>query len=1562
MTMQDLTSPARDEARNASLAGPFRLSQQQARLWRRQAAGVRGACQLVARIRGGPEETLRREALRGALGRVVAGQEILRTLFREVPGHRLAGQVVADELEPELREEDLSGLDPAACRRREGTLLEEQRRPFDVERGPLLRAAMIDRGAGEHLISVVAASLCVDRRSLVNLMLEWHREYRASSEIGDAAELPDGPDAPLQYVDFTEWQRGLAEDEGGDLARSFWRDQLPSGDLELELPFEHPGAGEGGAPERVSRELEPELLAAVDRTAERLGAGRESFLLTCWVVLLLGAAGRRELTVGVRTEGRGYEELEAGIGPYARWLPLRVRLNAGICFSEALRVVHERREEAESSHEYFAWKVGEEDRALPAGFEYEAALPALELFFDRPAELSGTSGLLDTARLWVRVEETGAGATLSIHHLGGVLREGGPEQVARQLRALVAHAAAEPETRVDRLSGLDEEARHRLLVELNRTGRPFSDGTPVHRLIERQAARTPDRPAAFHEERRITYRELDADANRLARHLRRAGVASETPVALCMERSIDALVAMLAILKAGGCYVPLEPDGPEARLRAHLDLSGAPLAVTDEGLSARFTRAGVATVCPARDRIEIDSEDGDPLPGDPEPEGFAYIVFTSGSTGLPKGIGISHRSLVNYLESTLEELGAAAPGAGGGDGDGLRFGLISTFAADLGVTAVFAALASGGAVEVIGYDRAADAERLAELLARRPVDVLKIVPSHLEALLAAAGDRVLPRETLILGGEGLRGDLVRRLHEAGAAPGTAARRVINEYGPTETTVGSILRRVVEADAREPAVPIGGPIANTRVYVLNDALEPVPPGMVGELCVGGAGVARGYVGRSGRSAESFLPEPFGGEAGGRIYRTGDLARFLPDGQTLVFLGRRDDQVKIRGYRVEPGEIEAALRAYPSVGGTAVLARAAASGRTRLVAYVVPEGGRPCAPDAARRLEEFLRDRLPEYMVPGAFVFLDALPLTPNGKLDRSALPEPAEGSARAAAAPPRTPAEETLIRIWSEILKIEPIGIHDNFFALGGDSIQNILVASRARREGLVLSPQQLFEHPTIAELAPLARRAEEADGAERAPVIGPVLPMPAAHRFFEENPEGIDHFNMSVMVELRRPARIAVVGGALRRVVSQHDALRTRCRRENGSWSQGIDPPPAGSPLAVVDLSAVPRERRRGALEAAAGACQDSLDLQRGSLVRSVLLELGAGGRRLLIVAHHLVTDVISWQILLEDFQIAFRALEESREPVLPPKTTSVKEWAQRLREHARSEALGRQAAWWQAMAGRAASVRRLEPDRPDGTDSLSASRTLAVTADAEVTAALTEELPREHGAAVQEVLLTALVLAVTRQTGGRSALVELEAHGREPLFQDLDPSRTVGWFTAVYPVLLDLGRAVEPAGYLREVQRQLREVPDHGIGYGLLRYLRGDPEIAGGLASMLRAQLGFNYLGELERVLPESDLLAPAAESRGPERRGDARRTHELEVVASVGAGRLKLQCTVASERFGAGRIQSLLETFRDEVARLVRACREHADELRTAAVSDVELGEEELDSILTQIGGVEE
>ncbi|HEX3251441.1 MAG TPA: amino acid adenylation domain-containing protein, partial [Pyrinomonadaceae bacterium] len=1084
------------------------------------------------------------------------------------------------------------------------------------------------------------------------------------------------------------------------------------------------------------------------------------------------------------------------------------------------------------------------------------------------------------------------------------------------------------ETLVSEFDLLSENERGQLLIEWNDTAttRPRQY---FHELFERQVELRPEAIALSFGEQLLTYAELNERANQLAHYLRDFGVGPDVLVAVMLERSFDMIISVLAVLKAGGAYLPLDPTYPVDRLSFMLEDAQAAVLITRyelvDDLPASWTRVidldTDAAIIAAQSRenpgVEVDAEN------------LAYVIYTSGSTGQPKGVMVAHRGVTNLAASMAEALDVNA------DSRVLQF---SSLSFDASVSEIVISLFGGARVCLESQESLLPGPELVQLFNDRAITTVTLPPS----VLAMLPDDDLPAlRTITVAGEACPATVAQRWSEG--------RKFINAYGPTEATVCATLTQILDRGLRRP--PIGHPISNTQVYLLDQNLLPVPIGVPGELYIGGISLSRGYLHRPDLTAERFIPNPFSSQPGARLYRTGDLARYLASGE-IDYLGRADNQVKVHGYRIELGEIEALLDAHPAVRESLVIAREDEPGDKRLVAYVASTDEQP---PTTSELHSYLKEKLPLFMVPSAFVMLDQWPLSPNGKIDTRALPTPDQErpELEETFVAPVTPVEQLLANIWADILRIEKVGIHDNFFELGGDSVLSIQIVSRANQAGLQLKPKQIFQHQTIAELASIAGTLPEVL-AEQGVVVGPVPLTPIQHWFFEHHQENPHHYNQSVLLEVGAEFDPSLLEQTVRELLLHHDALRLRFAVEEGKWRQWISEPETEVPFSSYDFSELTEDAQRTAIEETAAKLQVSLNLTTGPLMRAAYFGLGARGGRVLVLIHHIAVDGVSWRIVLEDLQRAYEQLERGEQVALGAKTTSWQQWGEQLAAYAQSEAVQSELSHWLRGEG----VSELPVDQTAGANLESTAQTVTVKLSAEETESLLREVPKAHQTQINEVLLTALLQACGRWSGESRLLVDLEGHGREEISEDLDLSRTVGWFTSITPVLLEQPAGGTAAETLAAVKDQLRGIPQRGIGYGLLRYLSEDEKVVEQLREQPKPDLSFNYIGQVDQSFNESALLKATREPIGPIADPATPLPHKIYVNGIVFEGQLLMRFKYSDNLYRSATIEKLAGDFMTNLRSLIAECRSSvARRHRVADFPLLKVDQEMLDQAFAQI-----
>ncbi|MBO3275546.1 amino acid adenylation domain-containing protein [Pseudomonas sp. Milli4] len=1356
--------------------------------------------------------------------------------------------------------------------------------PMDLRNGPLWRVLDVNLGGGRRELLLVLHHIICDGWSVQVLLDDFSTLYAAHAE----GREPSLPALPVQYADFAAWQREHLAAGEAQRQLAYWRERLGDSHPLSSLPTDRPRPeqqGHRGA--RYALIIDAGLSQALRELAGSNGATLFMTMLAVYMTLLHRHGNQDDLRIGVPVAGRTRAEVEGLIGLFVNTLVLRGQLSARQSFAALLRQVKAIALGAQANQDLPFDQLVEAlgvSRSLAHNplcqvkFTQQFALPEERAIGGLRLSASQRDDFSAHFDLGLDITDTPSGIQAVFTYACDLFDEPRIAGLAADLLGICAQVVRQPEIALGELqlaaapSRLDGEAR----------AFPASD---VLGLWDAAVAATPQALALQCEDAGYDFAWVDAQANRLARYLGERGVVAESRVGLCLERSVEFVVALLATLKAGAAYVPLDPKWPAERQAFALSDSAARWLLGDTAAPGDFGGEVIGMDADAAWRSRPDSAPALRV----HPLQAAYVIYTSGTSGTPKGVVIDHGALADYVQGLLARLDLGA---------GASMAMVSTVAADLGHTVLFGALCSGNTLHLIAPERANDADRFAAYMARHRVDVLKIVPTHLGGLLqAATPEAVLPARALILGGDALPWDLLARIRRL-----KPECRVINHYGPTETTVGVLTCEPAGAEAIGASVPVGRPLPNARALVLDDDLRPVVQGAGGELYLGGPGLARGYLERPGLTATVFLPDPW--VPGQRLYRTGDRARLLGDGQ-LQFLGRADDQVKVRGYRVSLGEITERLRQLDGVGDAVVRL----DERGQLLAYAVGESGRRLDGEALRAA---LSERLPDYMVPAHVLALDAFPLTANGKLDHAALPAPERAMEVFEA--PREGVEAILAGLWQEALGLDRVGRHDNFFSLGGDSILSLQIIARARRQGVRLTPKQLFEKQTIAELAQVAQVSEARAAAPvkaEPPAVRHFPLTPIQARFFALPLGRRAHWNQSLLFDLPKALDAGLLRQALGWLLAQHDSLRLAFEQgEDGQWRQRYrDTEDAGRVLWTCELA------REEDLAPLCEEAQRSLNLEQGPLLRVVQARLPSGEGRLLLAIHHLAVDAVSWRVLLEDLQQACRRLAQGQALANAEKTASFQAWSQSLQDLARSPELAAQRDYWQRLDPSAARL----PGDCGVPSRIGEAESLDLLLDAHDTRRLLGEAPAAYRTRIDELLLAALAQSLAQWTGRRQQVVSLEGHGREDASGELDLSRSVGWFTTIYPVGLEA--ADDLAGTLKAVKESLRAVPDKGLGYGVLKYLAGAelPELEG-------QGVTFNYLGRFD----DGDEALFSLSERAPSNLRDPQGplANALVVDGQVRNGRLRLDWTFSRERFDRADIVRLIELYRSNLAALIEHC----------------------------------
>ncbi|MAM88882.1 MAG: non-ribosomal peptide synthetase [unclassified Hahellaceae] len=1444
--------------------------------------------------------------LRQALEQIVARHEILRSrIIEQGDGAEL---IIDSSSALPLSLESIDADDETWSQLMTDAANQEASRPFDLARDRLIRVRALQRsGSLQTLLLLTLHHAVADDWSMQILISELSVLYSARAQDA-SAQLPE---LPVQYVDYSLWQRDIAQAEHYRLELDYWKRVLEDGGYVLELPTDYPRQAEmDTASGSHAFTLPPQLTQQLRRFANEQDASVYMIVLAVTQVLLGRLANQRDVRLGTAVANRGLLETQSLIGCFVNTLVIRTELDPLAAFPAFLGQVKERVLEAQAHQDLpFEQLVDavatERDFTQTPLFQVMLTMqntslettswPELSLR-EIPAQSAAAQFDLD----W-DIHDDQHDISVRVSYRKALFEDA---TIARwlDLWQRLLSQVLEPTTRpVGELALVSPVEQRQLLIEWNRSEADFPLDRTYAQLFAERVAAHPERIAAVCGQASLSYRELDERASRIAGALLEAGAKPDTLVALLAERGLPLLTMMVAVFKAGAAYLPLDVNHPAQRLRDVLKQSQAPVLLTacagSDAVGAVLDEVltGLEAM-PVVLNAESLWEHG-PVPvlrDTGSPQDLAYVIFTSGSTGTPKGAMVEQAGMINNIYGKVPSLGLTAAD---------RIAQTASPAFDISVWQFLAAPILGATVHILPDDIARDPGALLAAMEAESLSILEVVPTVIRGLLdsATADTSLQSLRWLLPTGEALPPDLCQAWF--GRFPEVP---MMNAYGPAECSDDVAFHPIFEApEASGGAMPVGRPTANNQLYILDPELQLVPVGVPGEICVAGVGVGRGYLNDPERSRQAFVTHPF--EPGARFYRTGDIGRYRQDG-VIEFLGRRDQQVKVRGHRIELGEVEARLLAHDAVADAVVIARRDQRGENQLVAYWVTADQQI----DVGAIKDALAAQLPYYMVPTAFVKLDRLPLNANGKVDRKALTQREldwTDESRAITAP-RTETEHTLCELLCGLLKLEQVSVDDNFFALGGDSILGLQLIARAKARGVALTPKQLFQQRTIADLAMVAGSTDQIQ-AEQGVLAGDLPLLPIQHWLFEQNAAEPAYWNQSLLLTPRESLSYSTLRETLQALITHHDALRMRFVQDQRGWHQyyaGIEGAFALGQLQVASIDQLPE-----ALQPFAA----SLDLHQGPLLRAVLVDLPAGQQRLYLAIHHLVIDTVSWRILLEDFNQLYSQLSRNEAPSLPAKTSSYRQWAQGLNRHAESAALAAERDFWTTQ-GQDSAMPVDHPEKPNlSTDEV----TLIEKLTAEETRQLLQETQKAYRTQVPELLLTALSQTLCEWKSDRALTVALEGHGRESLFPELDLSRTVGWFTSLYQVCLRLPESVDAGACIKAVKEQLRAVPQHGLGYGVLRYLAREalPAPTSGVL--------FNYLGRVDDG-QEAGFFDISSDPVPADRSGANAHIHELEIVPMILNDSLQVEWRFSGQRYDIATQAQLLTRYMAALRALISHC----------------------------------
>lgn len=1468
--------------------------------------------------------TLNRKRLKEAFATLVNRHEALRTSFVLHDGEPMQRIVSAAEVKwTELQIQSEGSLND---------MMESFVQPFDLEKAPLIRVSLAALSEDRHYFLLDMHHIIADGASMGTFIQEF-------ADIYSGKELPP---LTLQYKDFAVWQNEQFSAEAFSSQKNYWLDMLKGTSPVLDLPLDH------------KRPLLPDfsgdtLTTSLDReTADKLHQLMDETGSTLYMVFLAGfsiflskLSGQEDLVIGSPALGRGRAELDGVIGMFVNTMAMRSKPEGNKTVRTYLEEIKTLTLEAVDNQYYpFEELVQHLDvprevnrnplfdamLVLENSDDFKMELPELTLFSHKiPHHISKFD-------LTLYAEEHDDG-TISCHfeYSTALFEKATISRWSDHFKELIGSMSANHDMKLSDMQMLTAKEKDMLVSPAGQTAE-YPRHENIASLFEKQAAAIPNRVAAVIDDRQLTYRELNEKAERTAAMLNEHGIGSGQVVGLMTERSLDMLVGILGILKAGGAYLPIDPDYPAERIRFMLDDSGAQLLLTHSGQQWDET-----IDMPILYIGEAKKAAGERLRQPISAEQPAYVIYTSGTTGKPKGVMVEHRNVVSLIKHNDLPFSFGPQDV---------WTLFHSYCFDFSVWEIFGALLHGGKIVIVPKETARDPHVYRLLLQKEGVTVLNQTPTAFRGLIdeeSRHSDRLQLRY-VIFGGEALQPGMLMNWNEK-----YPATDLINMYGITETTVHATFKKLTRTDIQHNKSNIGKPLATLQAYVTDAYMNLQPVGVPGELYIAGEGVARGYINRDELTGSRFIRNPY--VQGQRLYRTGDIVKRLPNGE-LEYVGRKDAQVKIRGYRIELGEIRSALQDLPPVKEAAVITRYDKDGRQSIYGYAVVK--------AAQNLNETdirasLRMILPEYMIPARIIQVDELPLSANGKLDEKALPEPAANESIGEDLSPRNDIEQMMAEIWGELLGTDELGVNAHFFNLGGDSIKALQVCARLKQRGYETTVRDLFTHQTLGELSKRVTKVRRV--IDQAPISGEVPLTPVQQWFFSQSLSH-DHFHQSVMLYSAARFDETALQKALTHIVIHHDALRMVCGYQDGGlvqYNRAEDL--AKEELFSFELLDV---REAGALAQehvmigkAAEHIQKSIQLQTGPLVSAGVFR-GSDGDHLLLVIHHLVIDGVSWRILFEDLTTGYKQALEGKEIVFPEKTDSYQTYAKQLTDYATSQQLLREIDYWTEREK--TIVKPLPKDAVVPANLLKDTDVIDIRLTKQETEHLLTTVNKPYTTDTNDILLAALGLALHKWTGNDRFKISLEGHGREAHLEHIDISRTIGWFTSIYPVLLDASLPDytddhERIGYhIKRTKDMLRRIPYKGVGYGVLKYISDMWEPADSQCP----DISFNYLGQFDEDIKSSGFhISPV--KAGHEVSPDWERPYLLDISGAVSSECLVMHFVYNRLQYKKETVQALADHVQFFLEHIIKHCTDKENQERSATdFTDEDLTLEDLSDIM--------
>ncbi|MCK4258378.1 MAG: amino acid adenylation domain-containing protein [Halanaerobiales bacterium] len=1435
------------------------------------------------------DESLDLEILQESFNKLIERHEVFRTIFvfQNIPTPK---QVVLKQRRGHVIFEDISYL----TGKEQKAYLDDFKRKdksktFDLSKDVLLRITLLKIGASRCKLVWSHHHIIMDGWCTGIVIQELFQIY-ASLKQGKSKNLP----SVQPFSSYINWLKQQSE----EMACNYWQERLSDYENTAVFPTD-PKKGNEFIRQEYDFVVERGLVEKLDAITKEHQITMNTIFQTVWGIMLQRYNNTDDVIFGSVVSGRNIDlpGIVTMVGLFINTIPVRIKTKKNDTFITLLKRTQNDfvqsnkysyislakiQAESELKNNLINHIVAFENYPLDSmKIPVQINLDECEIFeqinYDLGVTVVPGDELLVRLTYNQRIYETDLIKNLGVH-----------------FKNIMSQVVEDVDVKLSKIKVLTDAESDEVLYRFNETKGSYPADQTIHKLFEEQVEKTSENIAVTYEERQISYRVLNERANQLARTLKTNGVNPNSIIGIMADRSIELVIGILAILKAGGAYLPIDVEYPADRIDYILKDSNTEILLTNKDIASNLAFTG--TVFDLQDE-SLYQGDTSNLEKSASYSDLVYIIYTSGTTGKPKGVMVEHRGLVNYIWWAAQVYTK---------GERANFPLYTSISFDLTVTSIFTPMITGNTIVV--YEAKQNQFLIQQVIRDNKVDVVKLTPSHFK-LLRYENLKDSHVKRFILGGENLETNLAKDIYDNFAGK----IEILNEYGPTETVVGCMIYKYDPMINTGKSVPLGVPGANVQIYLLDKNLHPVPTGVCGELYIGGEGVARGYLNKPELTKEKFVENPF--HFGERLYRTGDLAKRLPDGN-IEFVGRIDKQVKIRGFRIELKEINNKLVEHPDIKEAVVISRKDEDGVSYICAYIITEHSPVVA-----ELRTFLATDLPDYMIPAYFVQLEEMPLNRNGKIDEKELPEPhGEINTGIEYVAPRNNIEEKLVGVWQQVLKVEKVGINDDFFALGGDSIKGIQISSRLQKYNLRFDLKNLMDYPTIAVLSYHVQTVKNI--AEQGIVQGPVMLTPIQKRFIEEDVSLINHFNQSMMLFNKDGFDEQLVKRTFEKLIEHHDALRmvlikteTEIRQINSGLEGNL------LELQVYDFSDDDKYNEK--IKEKSLQLNGSINLNAGPLVKLGLFKTDHG-TYLLIIIHHLVVDGISWRILLEDFAGVYLQLAANENATLPAKTTSFKEWSEKLNDFANSDKFLKEKEYWKKFDSLEIPV--IPTDYDSKENKISDTEMVSSQLSKSDSEHLLKNVNKVYSTEINDILLASLALTVSEWGKVEHVLINLESHGREEIMPEIDLTRTVGWFTSVYPVIFKIEKDADIAAAIKNTKEKLRSVQNKGIGYGILRYLTA-PEKNQDLKFRLEPEICFNYLGQFDKD-EDAGLYQLVDMFSDGEVHPEFKRPHILNITGIMVDGILEIVIDYSKKQYDRNTIIEFAEKYKANLIGSINHC----------------------------------